>query len=588
MQTTIKFIYSTIINVLILPLIIVRDIFKSNRSVIRKIGYTILILIIFFNIWIRGYQDVYTFLYYQGYRLGLFDKLISIHVSGTSMLPTIQDGEDVNLNSPIKLGIVPGDIVSFHNAETGSFNYIKRVIAKEGDTVTLVNGNVLINDQVLKDDFTYQHEPTYGNTFIADCESYTVPQNSFLVLGDNRSVSQDSRVIGFINKDDIRGVIKTNIDLATIPFNQAKQTQKIVLNEQKLNKLINTKRKESNREQLVVNTTLSTIAKQRAEDIKNKWQDWKNTSFPIDQLLQKQAYKYNLVHEYVIYGYLNEEAIVNQIFESEVEKEAFLSPSYMELGIGSAEKTSNSCVFPISSIILSWPSVPTYDEADIQFWETEVSATKNMLNQLQTYGIKDMNDSQTQLIIQGIAEESEIANRILTKMKTGELLSEKDKIDANRYSDLVIKSKKSLGLSSTDSTSSNKTTTQSVNEQSISQTSNNIQTSSGKTFVSAGQLSIEKEVTAKINKVQESDNIITITITFANQSSSATTNVSPLRVQLHNDSQGEPPNESILQLALSPGQMRTMDLTYNKEIIAPYYWKYANSGGDMILLGSLK
>ena len=97
-----------------------------------------------------------------------------------------------------------GDIVVFWPPE-GLFEdgrrrdaFIKRVIGTPGDTVAIADGVVVVNGEPLEED--YIKEPplsTWGPE--------TVPEESYLVLGDNRNSSFDSRSWGFVPKEDIIG-----------------------------------------------------------------------------------------------------------------------------------------------------------------------------------------------------------------------------------------------------------------------------------------------------------------------------------------------------------------------------------------------
>ena len=130
-----------------------------------------------------------------------------IVVSGSSMYDTLWDGDYILLLSNI-LYQEPevGDIVviSKESFDNGS-PIVKRVIAKEGQTVDLdlENGLVYVDGVAL--DEPYIHNPTvqsWGTVF-----PLTVADNCIFVLGDNRAVSRDSRdpVIGQVDEREVLG-----------------------------------------------------------------------------------------------------------------------------------------------------------------------------------------------------------------------------------------------------------------------------------------------------------------------------------------------------------------------------------------------
>lgn len=79
-------------------------------------------------------------------------------------------------------------------------NLIKRVVAIEGDIVDVRDGNLYING--IEED----NENIRGNTYAYDIEfPVEVPENKVFALGDNREFSLDSRHLGFIDLDQIKG-----------------------------------------------------------------------------------------------------------------------------------------------------------------------------------------------------------------------------------------------------------------------------------------------------------------------------------------------------------------------------------------------
>jgi signal peptidase I len=97
-----------------------------------------------------------------------------------------------------------GDIIIFESDlersdGKGKKLLIKRVIGVEGDTITVTNGVVYRNGQALDEPYTLEG---YTSGEIYD---YKVPEDEVFVMGDNRSISLDSRELGSIHEDTIVG-----------------------------------------------------------------------------------------------------------------------------------------------------------------------------------------------------------------------------------------------------------------------------------------------------------------------------------------------------------------------------------------------
>ena len=124
-----------------------------------------------------------------------------LRVYGSSMAPTLHNGEI--LVSVKTKDFSSGDIIAFYH---GNKLLIKRYIAGPSDYVNVdEDGNVSVNGMLL--DEPYLAEMAYGE---ADIEfPYQVPDQRYFVMGDNRSVSIDSRssIVGCIAGDQIVGKV---------------------------------------------------------------------------------------------------------------------------------------------------------------------------------------------------------------------------------------------------------------------------------------------------------------------------------------------------------------------------------------------
>lgn len=94
---------------------------------------------------------------------------------------------------------IRGDVVVFKAPSDPEKDYIKRVIGIPGDTVSIKNGEVYVNEKLIDEkEYLAPSVKTYGGSFLRENELVTVPEASYLVMGDNRPGSSDSREWGFV------------------------------------------------------------------------------------------------------------------------------------------------------------------------------------------------------------------------------------------------------------------------------------------------------------------------------------------------------------------------------------------------------
>lgn len=156
----------------------------------------------------------------------------SVHVEGHSMDPTLADSENLIISkiSPIHRF----DIVVAKEEEDGQTkNIVKRVIGMPGDTIRYENDKLYINDKETDEPYlsdylslfkkdklqaTYSYNSIFQErakaapSFTFDHQgnanfTITVPKGEYLLLGDDRIVSKDSRQVGTFQKDQITGEV---------------------------------------------------------------------------------------------------------------------------------------------------------------------------------------------------------------------------------------------------------------------------------------------------------------------------------------------------------------------------------------------
>lgn len=125
--------------------------------------------------------------------------LYKVYIPSRSMVPTLNVGDHLYVTRVYNLdNIKHGDILVFYSEEL-SDTLIKRVIGLPGDEVSIANGVVSVNGEVLEEDY------------IGNADNYTgefkVPEDRYFFLGDNRAESYDSRKWSnpYIEEKDIQG-----------------------------------------------------------------------------------------------------------------------------------------------------------------------------------------------------------------------------------------------------------------------------------------------------------------------------------------------------------------------------------------------
>ncbi len=132
--------------------------------------------------------------------------IVKAAVPTNSMETTIMVGDKIIGNRLAYLFSDPdrGDIVIFEYPDNPEEDYVKRIIGLPGETVTFVDGKVYIDGEELKEDYINGME-----TIPEDQDTFTVPENCYFMMGDNRDDSWDSRywVNSYVHEDAIKGKV---------------------------------------------------------------------------------------------------------------------------------------------------------------------------------------------------------------------------------------------------------------------------------------------------------------------------------------------------------------------------------------------
>ena len=128
-----------------------------------------------------------------------------LQVSGTSMEPTLEDGEILILEKTSEFET--GELIGFYYQNK---ILLKRVIGDAGDYIDIdKDGNVFVNGTELD-------EPYVSEKALGECDielPYQVPDGKVFVMGDHRSTSIDSRssAIGCVSKEQMAGKVALRV-----------------------------------------------------------------------------------------------------------------------------------------------------------------------------------------------------------------------------------------------------------------------------------------------------------------------------------------------------------------------------------------
>lgn len=134
-------------------------------------------------------------------------------VSGTSMVPNFQNGDYVlvdeltyDLRAPAR-----GEVVVFRDPQDISTYFIKRIIGLPGETVKITNNSITVTNQQNPNGLALDESYLPSGTVTAGTESYTLSSSTYLVLGDNRPFSFDSRSWGPLPAKNLIGLVRVRL-----------------------------------------------------------------------------------------------------------------------------------------------------------------------------------------------------------------------------------------------------------------------------------------------------------------------------------------------------------------------------------------
>lgn len=128
-------------------------------------------------------------------------------INGSSMEPNFHDGEylltdkvSYRFGDPQR-----GEVIVFKAPPDFTEEFIKRIIGLPGDKIMIKDGKTYLNGQEINEFYLPDYFITQAGKVVTEGTEYTVPEGTYLVFGDNRNHSYDSRNFGPISRDKIVG-----------------------------------------------------------------------------------------------------------------------------------------------------------------------------------------------------------------------------------------------------------------------------------------------------------------------------------------------------------------------------------------------
>ena len=261
-------------------------------------------------------------------------KNLGDQIAAYALMTVFPSGIEIDSNEFFNYKIKRGDIVSFNNEKVREITrevygeesgYIKRVIGLPGEEFLIRNGLIYIDGKPLKEPYTALPHSTFGGEFITECEEIQIPENSYIVLGDNRKGSSDSRHdVGFINVSDIDYVLPLNEQKGILDEAwrdtalDLSEVSKIKLDGRKFLELLNAKREKNGLSKLKYEPKLELAAGKRAGNIL-KYNDFsfeaEKSGYTMKSAMADSDYDNVLWGEVPIQGYYQAEELLENIFE---------------------------------------------------------------------------------------------------------------------------------------------------------------------------------------------------------------------------------------------------------------------------------
>ncbi|HLB51891.1 signal peptidase I [candidate division WWE3 bacterium RIFCSPHIGHO2_12_FULL_38_15] len=378
------------------------------------------------------------------------DKNLGDQIAGFAYMTAYPSGIKFGFNEYLSYKMQRGDIVSFSNDKVAQITkevygnesgYIKRVIGLPGEEFLIKNGLVYIDNNPLVEPYTNLAHSTFGGEFITECKGIKIPEDSYIVLGDNRKGSSDSRHgIGFVKAEDIDHVVPINEQKGSLDKNwrntslDLSEVSKIRLDGKKFLELLNVEREKNGFSNLKYDTRLETSASKRAFNIL-KYNDFSSeavkSGYTLKTAMSESGYENVLWGEVPVQGYYQAEELIENLFEFPESKKFVINGDFDDFGVASFEGEIEGC--PTQIIVLHFGGYvpPEYGKDVIDSWKQLLAGLQDIrpgwieLKDYEEFYREHKKDIDR--VIEIINYRTERVRRIVNKMENHQWLDDSDR-----------------------------------------------------------------------------------------------------------------------------------------------------------------